>query len=132
MSVLPPLHDDLQPHQRIALIAHNLIPGRVPSISLGAQVARSLVGKDHPLLVGPAAPEEISALDIQLPEHSEYRDGIDVIRCVNTNSDPATSSSCRSSATLCAQSPNRSTTAAVLCSQSPRTQDRSPLLAAPR
>jgi Kef-type K+ transport system membrane component KefB len=82
------LHDDLQPHQRIALIAHNLIPGRVPSISLGAQVARSLVGKDHPLVVGPAAPEEISALDIQLPEHSEYRDGTDIISWVNTNTDP--------------------------------------------
>jgi hypothetical protein len=60
----------------------------VPSISLGAQVARSLVGKDHRLLVGPAAPEEISALDIQLPEHSEYRDGIDVVRWVNTHTDP--------------------------------------------
>jgi len=82
------LHDDLQPHQRIAFVADDLIPGRVPSISLGAQVARSLVGKDHPLVVGPAAPEEISALDIQLPEHSEYRDGTDVISWVNTNTDP--------------------------------------------
>jgi nucleotide-binding universal stress UspA family protein len=82
------LHDDLQPHQRIALIAHNLIPGRVPSISLGAQVARTLVGKDHPLVVGPAAPEEISALDVQLPEHSKYSDGTDIISWVNTNTDP--------------------------------------------
>ena len=83
------LHDDLQPHQRIALIADNLIPGRVPSISLGAQIARSLASKDHPLVVGPAAPEKISALDIQLPEHSAYRTSDDVVvDWVNANTDP--------------------------------------------
>ncbi len=82
------LHDDVATHPSVALVAHNLIPGSVPSISLGAQIARSLTGKDRPLVVGPAAPEAISALDIQLPEHSAYRDGADVVSWVNANTDP--------------------------------------------
>lgn len=82
------LHDDLQPHQRVALVIHDLRPGSVPSISQGAQIARALTGKDHPLVVGPATPEQISSLDIELPEHSEYRDGTDIIGWVDTNTDP--------------------------------------------
>lgn len=87
--VVAALHDDLQPHQRVALVAHNLRPGSVPSLSLGSRVARSLTGKDHPLLVGPASADAISALDIQLPEHSDYRTSADVIvDWVNANTDP--------------------------------------------
>ncbi len=82
------LHDDVEPHRRVALVVHHLIPGSVPSISLGAQIALPFAKKDRPLVVGPAAPEEISALDIRLPEHSVYRDGVDVISWVNANTDP--------------------------------------------
>jgi hypothetical protein len=82
------LHDDVATHQSVALIAHNLTPGIAPSLSLGARIARPLTGKDHPLIVGPAAPEAITALDIGLPEHSVYRDGADVVSWVNANTDP--------------------------------------------
>jgi hypothetical protein len=82
------LHDDVVTHPRVALVAHNLIPGSVPSLSQGAQIARSLTGKDHPLVVGPAAPDAISALDIRLPEHSVYRTGEDVVSWVNANTEP--------------------------------------------
>ena len=76
------------PHPRVALVAHDLVPGSVPSLSLGAQIAQLLTGKENALLVGPAGPEAISALDIRLPELSVYRGGADVLGWVNANTEP--------------------------------------------
>ena len=82
------LHDDIETHPNVALVAHNVMPGTAASISLGVQIARTLSGKDHPLVVGPAASEAIAALGIQLPDHSEHREGTDILSWINANTDP--------------------------------------------
>ena len=82
------LHDDVDPQRRVALLAQNLLPGSVPSVSLGAQIGKTLTGKDHPLLIGPATPEAVSALDIPLPEHLVHREGLDLVSWVEANTDP--------------------------------------------
>ncbi|MBT4983055.1 MAG: cation:proton antiporter, partial [Ilumatobacter sp.] len=82
------LHDDVVAHPRVALVAHSVVPGSALSLSLGAQIASAFAGKDHPLLVGPAAPEHLAALDIAFPADTEYRGGSDVVGWVNANTDP--------------------------------------------
>lgn len=82
------LHDHVAPHPRVALVAHNVVPGSALSLSLGAQVGSVLTGKDHPLLVGPASSEDIAALGVTLPEDTEFRDGGDLADWVNANTDP--------------------------------------------
>ena len=83
------LHDDVPAQPRVALLVHDVAPGGVLSLSLGAQIVTVLAGKDHPVLVGPATAEEVAAFDITLPEHIEYRNGGgDVVDWVKANTEP--------------------------------------------
>ncbi len=82
------LHDEVVARRRVALVAHNVTPGGVPSLSMGAEIGRLLAGKDRPLVVGPATSEQLAAYGIGLPEDTEYRNGSNIVGWVDAHTDP--------------------------------------------
>jgi hypothetical protein len=74
------LHDDLDLGScPIALVADEPQPGNLPSVELGAQVARTLAGNDRPLTVGPIGPQHFPGPDLDLPDRTVYRTGDDLV-----------------------------------------------------
>ena len=69
----------------VALLAHDVSPGGRPSPQLAADVARSLAGHDRPLIVGPTSGERLARLELDLPEHTRYTTGDDVVEWVEAN-----------------------------------------------
>ena len=62
-------------HGRVVLVARetDLVPGDLPSLQLGADVASTLLGHDESLLVGPLAPSAASNAGITLTDRLEHR-----------------------------------------------------------
>jgi len=80
------LHPSLDLRQaNVALIAHDVSLGGRPSLQLGADVCGALVGRDRPLVVGPAAGDALDHLDLDLPEHTLHQPGDDVVEWVEAH-----------------------------------------------
>jgi hypothetical protein len=70
------LHDELDLGScPIALVADEPQPGHLPSVELGAQVARTLAGNDRQLAVGPIGPQHFAGPDLDLPGRTAYYGG---------------------------------------------------------
>jgi Kef-type K+ transport system membrane component KefB len=66
---------------RVILFARetDLVPGNLPSLRLGADIASLLVQRHGALIVGPLPPDAITDRDIALPEQAEHLGGPDDI-----------------------------------------------------
>jgi Kef-type K+ transport system membrane component KefB len=64
-------------YERVALLVRpdDVVPGRLDDIETALGVARALVGREHPLIIGPVPPERLVEAGVSLPDRIEYRDG---------------------------------------------------------
>lgn len=83
-------HDDVDlARARIALAVGAPRPAEVPSTQIGADVMRSLATRDRPMLVGPASPETLAAVDAELPAGIDHpANGEEITAWVMANTRP--------------------------------------------
>jgi Kef-type K+ transport system membrane component KefB len=75
---LPSVVAALQPGEygRVLLVARrtDLLPARLPSLRRAAELACEVSEREHPLIVGPVAPDRITGAQIVLPAQAEHVD----------------------------------------------------------
>jgi nucleotide-binding universal stress UspA family protein len=71
------LHPDADSGQVILYsVAHELIPGNLPTMTLALELASTLSRqRDQRLIIGPVAPSELGVAGLMIPETAEHRDG---------------------------------------------------------
>src|SRR5690606_4737861 len=63
--------------RRVVLAARptDLLPGRLPSLAVAAELACELSDREHPLVFGPLGVAELTGAGLELPEPAEHADG---------------------------------------------------------
>jgi Kef-type K+ transport system membrane component KefB len=91
---LPSIVAALQPGEygRVLLVARrtDLLPARLPSLHRAVELAREVSDREHPLVVGPLAPERVAAVEVGLPaqvQHVDHASG-SLAQWATANSEP--------------------------------------------
>lgn len=63
-----------EPWARVVFVARrsDLLPGRVPSLLVGSELAAALSDRERPLTVGPLSPEQLATVGVKLPEATAH------------------------------------------------------------